>query len=78
MEAIKTKNGRWLVKVNNSYGCYAEADGTFGRSVDDIEKEWGWALETWKGAEAAEFPKQLEDTLYGSLKYISEYQQSVA
>lgn len=73
MILVKTKKGRFLVKVNNRYGCYVNADGTFVRSVEDIEKEMAWAKENWEHYKEEKPSPKFKETVLSGLKYVAEY-----
>lgn len=78
MIAIKTKNGGYLVKVNDIYGCYTDKDGSFLRSVrDGIQNEMEWAKDNWNNYEEEEFPKEKKELLLKELTHIQDYKDSL-
>lgn len=74
MFCTKTKNGRYLVKVSDTYGCYTQEDGTFIRSVDNITEEWVFA-QSWESFKEEQFPH--EEVLLKALQYVSDYTATV-
>ncbi len=74
-KAIQTKNGGYLVIVNQTYGCYTDEDGSFRRSVDNIETEILWATDKWDNKEIIDFPHT--DSLFKELQYVQEYKESL-
>ena len=77
MLCAKTKNGRYLVKVNEYYGCYADEEGNLVRSVEDIEAEMIWAEQEWDTYEETTFPPELEAQLLKCLEYVVEYKATL-
>lgn len=72
-----TDKGRLLVRINENYGCYTEADGSFLRSVPDIQTEWEWAKEKFKNKEENSLSNKIEESLTKQLQYVAEYKNSL-
>lgn len=71
-QAISTDNGNFLVKTKDDKFYYTDAEGNFIRTPKNGEKEWQWALTSWKNPVVLE-EGQLAAGFFGNLMNCLKY-----
>ncbi|MEX0689830.1 MAG: hypothetical protein WD471_01710 [Candidatus Paceibacterota bacterium] len=66
--SIKTENGNLLIKAPDGRIFYTKPDGEYIRGVQDLEKEWNWAIQEWNAPE-----KELDENLVNIVEKQLQY-----